>query len=171
MKAPWGYGRALALCLLLGAACGPIEYINQVTRKADTSVEAARAVEADKYSPYYYTLAVEYLHKARVEAAAADYQAANRFGKRAEEAAVKAKEEALARVGKPIEMFHPVVVPKAGEDASTGKTSDPVESNDLAPLVEDDEPAVDDSDDTDDSGDSDDTEGADDEMPEMKGTP
>jgi hypothetical protein len=162
MTAPWGYGRALALALVLAAAggCGPIEYVNQVTRKASTSVEAARAAEADKYSPYYYTLAKEYLHKAREEAASADYQAANRFGQRAEEAADKARAEAIARAGKPVEMFHPNVVPKAGEAGEAGEAPRdraPV----MAPLVDDEEVAPA----------SDDSDGADDEMPPMKGTP
>lgn len=164
MTAPWGYGRALALALLLAGAgaCGPIEYVNQVTRKASASVEAARAVEADKYSPYYYTLATEYLHKAREEAAAADYQAANRFGRRAEEAADKARAEALARAGKPVEMFHPNVVPKEGEQGSDPASPTPDAPADLAPLVDDDSevaPLVDEG------------EGTDDEMPTMKGTP
>ena len=101
--------------------CGPIEYVNQVTRKASASVAAARAVDADKYSPYYYTLAVEYLHKARAEAASADFQAANRFGRKAERAAAQAKLEALDRAGQPVEKFLPEV-----EDGAGG----------MAPLVE-----------------------------------
>jgi hypothetical protein len=87
----------LALC----GACGPIEYVNQVTRKASTEVEAARAVKADKHAPYWYTLAIEYLHKAREEAASADYQAANRFGRKAEHAARRARAEAIERARNP----------------------------------------------------------------------
>lgn len=82
-------------------ACGPVEYMNQVSRKASSQVEAAKAVRADKYAPYYYTLAVEYLHKAREEAAHSDYQSANRFGKRATEAARKARIEALKQAKLP----------------------------------------------------------------------
>lgn len=81
--------------------CGPIEYVNTVTRKASTSVAAAKSAQADKYAPYYYTLAVEYLHKAREEAASADYQAANRFGRRSNVAAKKAKELAIKRAADP----------------------------------------------------------------------
>ncbi|HUH04070.1 MAG TPA: DUF4398 domain-containing protein [Kofleriaceae bacterium] len=144
------------LVLAAAGACGPIEYVNQVTRKASASVEAARAAEADKYSPYYYTLAKEYLHKAREEAASADYQAANRFGKRAEEAADKARAEAIARAGKPIEMFHPNVVPKAG-DTGEGRGTRAPAPTDMAPLVDDEELAP--------------ADDGDDEMPTMKGTP
>jgi sRNA-binding protein len=84
--------RALVLVLLVG--CGPVAYVGQVTLKADDAVEAARAAEADKYSPYYWTRATQYLYMARDVAGHADYQGANRFGRLAAEAAIKAKAEA-----------------------------------------------------------------------------
>jgi hypothetical protein len=88
--------RALALAAILAlAACGPIEYVNTVTRGADSAVAEARAANAAKWSPYYWTRAVEYLRLARIEAASADFQAANRFGRLSEEAAIKARDEAL----------------------------------------------------------------------------
>lgn len=83
-----------ALVLALVAGCGPIAYVNQVTRKASDDVELARAAQADKYSPYYWTRATQYLHQAKVLAASADFQAANRFGRLASEAAEKAVAEA-----------------------------------------------------------------------------
>lgn len=94
---------ALALVLLIAAtaSCGPIEYVNTVTRGADSAVEEARAANAAKWSPYHWTRAVEYLRQARVEAAAADFQAANRFGRLAEESAVKARDESLLRAANP----------------------------------------------------------------------
>lgn len=95
-----GWLQAALFAALLGG-CGPIEYVNQVTREASSQVEAARAVRADKYAPYWYTLAVEYLHKAREEAATADFQAANRFGRRAAEAAAEARTIALREAGEP----------------------------------------------------------------------
>lgn len=90
--------RAAAWVIVLGlaASCGPIEYVNQVTRSASSAVSAARAANAEKLSPYYWTRAVEYLHQARVLAAHSDFQAANRFGRLSTEAAVKARDEALA---------------------------------------------------------------------------
>ena len=121
--------------MALASACGPIEYVGQVTRKASTAVSAAKAVDADKYSPYYYTLAVEYLHKAREEAASADFQAANRFGRKSEKAAKMAKVQSLERAGKPLEEFLPNVEVK-DEKKSGGK---------LAPLIEADEAEEDDS--------------------------
>ncbi len=97
--------RVIALCAALvagaGAGCGPIEYVNTVTRGASSAVDAARAANAAKYSPYWWTRAVEYLHKAREEAGYADFQAANRFGRLAEEAAIRAREEALRRAADP----------------------------------------------------------------------
>lgn len=88
---------ALGLGLGLGlelAACGPVAYISDVTRNASDAVEAARAAQADKYSPYYWTRATEYLHSAREQAARADFQGANHFGRLAGEAAEKALAEA-----------------------------------------------------------------------------
>lgn len=89
--------RVFATIALLGAllsACGPIAYVSQVTLRADDAVEAARAAEAEKYSPYWWTRAKEYLYMAREVAGHADYQGANHFGRLAEEAAEKAKAEA-----------------------------------------------------------------------------
>lgn len=87
--------RSWVLAVLLGAgACGPVTYINEVTRRASQAVDNARAAEAEKYAPYYWTRAVEYLHQARVIAAHADYQGATRFGRLATEAAQLATEEA-----------------------------------------------------------------------------
>jgi hypothetical protein len=83
----------LALAVM-AAGCGPIAYINQVTRDASTKVDHARTLQADKYSPYYWTRATQYLRMAREVAAHADFQGANHFGRLASEAAAKAAEEA-----------------------------------------------------------------------------
>jgi hypothetical protein len=84
------------VALMLSAAlagCGPVAYVG-VTRRASDAVDAARAVHADKYAPYWWTRATQYLHKANEIAAHADFQGANRFGRLATEAANKAAEEA-----------------------------------------------------------------------------
>jgi hypothetical protein len=86
---------------LVAGGCGPAGYIHQVTIKADASVAAARAADAERYAPYWYTLAVQYLHRARQEAAMADYQAANRFGKKAHGAAALARKLAIQRAANP----------------------------------------------------------------------
>ncbi len=85
---------ALVLFVVAATACGPIAYVNEVTRRASTSVDAARAAQADKYAPYYWTRANQYLHQARVKAAKSDWEGANRFGRLASEAADKAVVEA-----------------------------------------------------------------------------
>ena len=91
----------LALWAVMLGACGPIEYVNHVTTGATPAIEAARSADAAKWSPYWWTLAIEYRHKAKEEAAYAHFEAANRFGALAEEAAGKAREEALRRSADP----------------------------------------------------------------------
>jgi DNA-binding LytR/AlgR family response regulator len=87
--------RSWVLAVVVGfAGCGPIVYVNEVTRRAANAVDEARAAEADKYSPYYWTRANEYLRKARELAAHADMQEANRYGRLSSEAAELALEEA-----------------------------------------------------------------------------
>lgn len=137
--------RLSLLGFLLGAvtlggalsACGPVEYINQVSRKASSEVEAAKSVKADKYSPYWYTLAVEYLNKAREEAAHADYQAANRFGKRSAEAAVKAREAAVKRAADPSAI---PVVPEAEDDEA--EDVDIIDTDSSSKALDDEDPLV-----------------------------
>jgi hypothetical protein len=73
------------------SGCGPIEYLSQVTSKASTAVAEAKAADAEKYAPYEYTAATEYLHKAREEAGYAEYQDAIEFGRKAEELANRAR--------------------------------------------------------------------------------
>ena len=82
------------VCAGVLAGCGPIVYVSEVTFHASDAVDAARAAHADKYAPYWWTRATQYLAKAREIAAYADFQGANRFGRLATEAANKATEEA-----------------------------------------------------------------------------
>jgi hypothetical protein len=82
--------------------CGPIQYIGTVTQDASSQVAAARSASADKYAPYEYTAAVEYLHKAREEEGYADHQSAVKFGRLAIEHAEKAKQIALENAGRPV---------------------------------------------------------------------
>jgi hypothetical protein len=96
----------LALAMLTAglAACGPIAYVNEVTRRAADAVETARHAEADKHAPYWWTRATQYLHKARENAARADFQGANRFGRLAAEAAEKAIVDAQDPSKRPIDL-------------------------------------------------------------------
>jgi hypothetical protein len=88
---------ALALAVSI-CGCGPIEYINQVGIKAAAAVSAAKLAQADRYAPYEFTAAEEYLHKAREEAGYAEYEDAIEFGRRAEELADKGRAIAVARL-------------------------------------------------------------------------
>jgi len=81
--------------------CGPVEYINQVSFKAASALAAAKEAQADRYAPYEYTAAEAYLHKAREEAAYAQYQDSIEYGRRAEEQAHKARAIALSRLSEP----------------------------------------------------------------------
>jgi Domain of unknown function (DUF4398) len=111
-------GRAWVIALLL-LGCGPTEYIGQVTRRASDRLEAARVAEADKYAPYYWTRAKEYLYKARERAAYADFQGANRFGRLASEAAELAEQMAIAAKKdpkkRPLELLPDVAPAKTDE--------------------------------------------------------
>jgi hypothetical protein len=78
--------------------CGPIEYINQVSVKAAGAVSAAKLAQADRYAPYEFTAAEEYLHKAREEAGYAEYEHAIEFGRKAEELADKGRAIAVSKL-------------------------------------------------------------------------
>src|SRR6478736_7631800 len=88
----------LALAPLLG--CGPVEYISQVGNKAASAVSAAKLAQADRYAPYEYTAAEEYLHKAREEAGHAEYQDAIEYGRKAEDLANRARAITVERMAK-----------------------------------------------------------------------
>ena len=86
----------------LGATgCGPIEYLSQVSNRAAAAVAAAKLAQADRYAPYEYTAAEEYLHKAREEGGYAQYQDAIEYGRRAEELANRARAMSIARLSEP----------------------------------------------------------------------
>ena len=114
--------------MLALVGCGPIVYVNEVTRTAATKVDEARAAEADKFSPYYWTRATEFLRKARELAAHADFQAANRYGRLSSEAAGLAIEEAATVKKDPSKRAAPA------KDIAPAK--DVVPAKDVAPAKE-----------------------------------
>ncbi len=93
-------GFALAV---LGTGCGPVQYITTVTQQAASEVAAAKSANAEKYAPFEYTAAIEYLHKAREEEGYADHSDAVRFGRLAKEHAAKARKIAIEKAGSPDE--------------------------------------------------------------------
>lgn len=108
-------GLWLAAVASLGA-CGPVQYISQVTSRASTELAAAKSAGAQKYAPYEYTTAELYLHKAREEAGSSDYQAAIRFGKKSEIMARKARRLAIESTSEP---------PEEGDEAAPPAPIDP----------------------------------------------
>lgn len=131
---------ALVLVVVSATACGPIAYVSEVTGRASTSVDAARAAKADKYAPYYWTRATQYLHQARVKAAKSDWEGANRFGRLAAEAGDQAVIDAqIAEKDpskRPLEL-KPEIAPAKG-DAKPAPAKD-----DIAPAKGDIAPAKD----------------------------
>lgn len=101
MMLPMRSGISWVIALALAGGCGPIAYVNQVTRDASTKVDRARSLDAEKLSPYWWTRATTYLRMAREVAAHADFQGANRFGRLSSEAAEKAAAESEAGLKDP----------------------------------------------------------------------
>ena len=90
----------------MALGCGPVEYINQVGNRAASAVSAAKLASAERYAPYEYTAAQEYLHKAREEAGHAEYEDAIDYGHKAEDLANRARAIAVERMAKEAESAH-----------------------------------------------------------------
>lgn len=92
----------LLLALLAGlalAGCGPIQSTASLI-DADVAVEAARAAGAPLSSPYEFTAAEAYLHKAREVSGRAQYETATHFAVRARDLAAEARKNATASANK-----------------------------------------------------------------------
>jgi len=120
--------------LLAVVACGPTSYIGQVTIGADNAVEKARLAHADKYSPYYWTRAMQYLHMAREVAAHADFQGAKHFGRLAEDAAGEALREAEIGAKDPGRLPY---IDLSHDMTKTAPAKDKDEKNTVAPAKDD----------------------------------
>jgi hypothetical protein len=83
------------MTVVCAGGCGPIEYLNQVGYKAAGAVAAAKRAQADRYAPFEYTAAEEYLHKAREEAGYSQYETSLQYGRQAEEMANRARAIAI----------------------------------------------------------------------------
>jgi hypothetical protein len=108
-------GRAWALgaATLLGVGCGPIEYIANVPLDASGAVAEAKHVGADKYAPYEYTAAIEYLHKARELAGFARFHSSVGFAR---------KSAKLAKEGRAL-AIDKAALPEAQRDKLPGDTA------------------------------------------------
>ena len=110
----------LALAPLIG--CGPVEYISQVGNKAASAVSSAKLAQADRYAPYEYTAAEEYLHKAREEAGYAEYQDAIEYGRRSEELANRARAVAVNKLAEAASKSSKVTPASEREEPPSGNT-------------------------------------------------
>jgi len=82
------------VCGLLVAAglvaCGPIQFVSQVTIRAEKAVSTAKLQKAHLYAKYEYYGAESYLEQAKYRAGFGDFQTAYRYGVKAEKMAKKA---------------------------------------------------------------------------------
>jgi hypothetical protein len=113
----------LAVAPLLG--CGPVEYISQVGNKAASAVSSAKLAQADRFAPYEYTAAEEYLHKAREEAGYAEYQDAIEFGRKAEDLANRARAIAVSKQAEAASKSTRVTPSTEREEPTAPKRSEP----------------------------------------------
>ena len=77
------------LTLFGGVGCGGVFYAVYIS-EAESKVETARALGAEKYAPYEYFYAREHLQKAMEDAASADYGDAIDYARDADKFALKA---------------------------------------------------------------------------------
>jgi hypothetical protein len=89
----------VVLALAAVAGCGPIQSTASLI-DADVEVEAARAAGAATSSPYEFTGAEAYLHKAREVAGRAQYEASADYAAKARDLAKEARKNAAASSNK-----------------------------------------------------------------------
>ncbi len=83
--------RASVLLVATGlAACGPIQFVSQVTIRAEKAVSSAKLNKAHIYAKYEYYGAEAYLEQAKFRAGYGDFQTSYRYGVKAEKMAKKA---------------------------------------------------------------------------------
>ena len=89
--------------------------------KAASAVSSAKLAQADRYAPYEYTAAEEYLHKAREEAGYAEYQDAIEYGRKSEELANRARAIAVAKLAEQASKSSRVTPASEKEEPSSGE--------------------------------------------------
>lgn len=83
----WSCGVLVAAGLV---ACGPIQFISQVTIRAERAVSTAKLHKAHIYAKYEYYGAESFLEQAKHRAGYGDFQTSYRYGVKAEKLANKA---------------------------------------------------------------------------------
>jgi hypothetical protein len=92
----------LGAALLAISGCGPIISTSLII-DAEAKLSAAKAAEAERYAPYEWTAAEEYLHKAHEELGYADYGPAIDYAYKAADAAEKGTRKASDERSKDME--------------------------------------------------------------------
>ncbi len=83
----WLFGVGVAAGLV---GCGPIQFVSQVTLRAEKAVSTARLHKAHIYAKYEYYGAEAFLEQAKFRAGFGDFQTAYRYGVKSEKLAQKA---------------------------------------------------------------------------------
>jgi hypothetical protein len=122
--------RLLPLTLLgvlwLAMGCGPVQSTYLIL-SAQAELDGARAAQADRYAPYEYTAANQYLDKAREEQGYAEFGASVDFAYKAKELAKEGKKRSLSKQQEesPPELIEsgdaPVII--KGQDTEQSPTS------------------------------------------------
>lgn len=88
---------ALSALLTLAPACGPVTYLSRVTFSAYGDMAALRVTDTEKWTPYEFTAATEYLRRSQELAGYARHHDSNNFAKKAQTNIVDAKKVAARR--------------------------------------------------------------------------
>ena len=130
---------AVAVFALVGgvSGCGPIMSTSLIV-EAEARVAASRAAEAEKYAPYEFTAAAEYLHKAHEELGYADYGPAMDYATKAAAAANKGTKRASDEKSEEIDRSNaaPTAVPATPTvPAATSTTSTTTTTTTTTPMT------------------------------------
>jgi len=113
-----------SLLVSLASGCGPL-ISSYLIISAQAELDGADAAQGERFAPYEYTAATEYLAKAREEQGYADFGPSIDYAFKANELAVKAKERAEKERSKaqgPGEMPPGVVAPPPNNDGAPSRT-------------------------------------------------
>lgn len=107
--------------LALSTGCGPV-ISSYLILSAQAELDGAEAAEAEKYAPYEYAAAEQYLHKAREEQGYAHFQPAIEFAFKAQDLAERGRVEAKKRKEKELP---PEGVPDSGDEPTAEPAPQP----------------------------------------------
>jgi len=89
-------GAVLSAILIAWSGCGPVESTSLIV-EADTALHNAKTTDAQKKSPYEYTAAEQYMHKAREKWGTSDFEYSIDYATQARDLATNARERAMKK--------------------------------------------------------------------------